>query len=150
MKRLRDGMVELVSRWDLPITFTLNVKPGLSRARVEEAGVFLWKWTDREIYGRKRADAGRSLERLCVLDGSDKLKNWHFHCAIKRPPPEYYGGTIDDFCALLRSRWEALEEAGTFSLCEPAKCQIAWLKYICGKEVTGAGEVCWRTTVLHV
>lgn len=150
MTKIRDAYAKHLTKWDWPITLNLNYGRGISRWRVEQTAKRFWNWIDRDLYGRALVDSGRRLGRFCVIDGWAAAENWHYHCAVKRPPFEYFGGTVDDFCVVLRKRWECLDEAGAFSLCAPAKSQIAWLKYICGKDVSEAGEVCKHTTVMHL
>lgn len=147
MNKQQDAWVELLDRWDWPITVNLNYKSGVERWAVEEAALHFWNCIDRCVYGRRRADAGRKLSRFCVLDGSAETKNWHYHCAVKKPPVDYWAGTTEEFCTLLEAQWASLRVAGNFAECSPVRCQEAWLKYICRKEVIGAGEICQRTTV---
>src|SRR5713101_3648352 len=126
--RLCNEYASFLNQWDLPMAFNLNCRAGIKRWEAERAAQLLWNWTDRDIYGRNKVKNGRRLTRFCVIDGWEAAANWHYHCAVKMPPPKYYKGSIDDFCVLLRQRWECLDEAGGFSLCEPTICQIAWLK----------------------
>jgi hypothetical protein len=144
--RLRDEYAVFLDKWDWRVTVNLNYRSSIKRWHAEQAAQRFWNWMDRGIYGRNKVKNGRRLRRFCVIDGYEPAANWHYHCAVKMPPPEYYKGSIEEFCVLLRQRWECLNEAGKFSLCEPTKCQIAWLKYICKKEICGEGEVYLRTT----
>jgi hypothetical protein len=147
MLDLHTAWVALLNRWDWPIALNLNFKAGIRKDDAVSAAVRYWNCIERQVYGRRKAEAGLKLGRFCVLDGSAETSNWHYHCAVKVPPVKFWDETTEEFCSLLLEQWKCIRSAGRFATCSPTECQLAWLKYICKKEIIRAGEICERTTV---
>ena len=138
------------------IALTLNFDANVTKEQAEGTASYFWNKLDCELFGARQArKQNMRLPRACFLEGENRIRNWHYHCAVQLPMnAERIGNDVDEhvlaeeFAKLLKTRWEQLKEAGRYSVSELIENKTKWIDYICKEEGFGDSAFCARTSHL--
>lgn len=145
--RVRYAFADWIIQLKPRISVTLDYVSGVREHQIVPAARHFWNGIDVELYGKSLVKKrGVRLPRACFRHGTDRQHNWHYHCAVQMPDPAAFLGTEDDFCSVLRRRWELIKEAGLHARIEPVRSQKAWSLYLSGEEKLDGSSWCTETS----
>ena len=127
------------------IAFTMNYRAGIPHAVAVEAAKQFWQRVDHAVYPARQVKRGMRVPRVCMLEGQQGVRNWHYHVAAALP----HGWDEASFKTLLIGTWEGLREAGNFSDVQSIYWATGWVNYICKDIRHSTDGLCLATSHLR-